>query len=408
MIIDQYKTTLLSHIWRVADITRHISNLLRSEITLQDIWVFGEVSNLAKPSSGHIYFTLKEEKAALKCVIWKTNIPNKISILNNGMLIEAHGSIGIYELNGVYQLYIDDIRPQGEGVLYLEFLRLKDKLENEGLFDLSRKRNLPHYPKVIGIITSTTGAAIRDVLITLKRRYPMANIFVYPTTVQGEEAVKGIKLAIEKMNQLIKPDVILLVRGGGSLEDLSPFNTEEVVRAISRSKSPLICGIGHETDFTLADFAADMRAATPTAAAELATPDVSTLFADIKSYQYQLYQILSTTIMGNRNALSLMRSVLKRYNPIDKINQQWQSLDYLRQRINNHAAHKLSVYSIDLLRMKEKVDLINPQTILQRGYSLVLRENGKIIHRSEEVSLGDKLLVHLSKGELGVSVMEKK
>ena len=408
MIFDQNKTTLLSHIWRVADITRHISNLLRSEITLQDIWVFGEVSNLAKPSSGHIYFTLKEEKAALKCVIWKTNIPNKISILNNGMLIEAHGSIGIYELNGVYQLYIDDIRPQGEGVLYLEFLRLKDKLENEGLFDLSRKRNLPHYPKVIGIITSTTGAAIRDVLITLKRRYPMANIFVYPTTVQGEEAVKGIKLAIEKMNQLIKPDVILLVRGGGSLEDLSPFNTEEVVRAISRSKSPLICGIGHETDFTLADFAADMRAATPTAAAELATPDVSTLFADIKSYQYQLYQILSTTIMGNRNALSLMRSVLKRYNPIDKINQQWQSLDYLRQRINNHAAHKLSVYSIDLLRMKEKVDLINPQTILQRGYSLVLRENGKIIHRSEEVSLGDKLLVHLSKGELGVSVMEKK
>jgi exodeoxyribonuclease VII large subunit len=226
--------------------------------------VQGEISNLARPVSGHIYFTLKDANAALKCVMWKSNAAKQKNALQEGMAIEVHGNISIYEVSGQYQLYADNIRPKGEGVLYQEFIRLKTLLEAEGLFDPDRKRPIPRQAKRIGIVTSRTGAALRDMLNTLKRRNPMAAVILVASAVQGEDAPRGLAAALENLNRYAHPDVILLARGGGSIEDLWAFNDERVVRAIVASEAPVITGVGHETDFTLADFAADLRAPTLT------------------------------------------------------------------------------------------------------------------------------------------------
>ncbi len=257
--------------WTVSNLTRHLRQLLEGDPDLQGIWVEGEISNLSRPASGHIYFTLKDPSAALRCVMWKTEAARLRVSLQDGMAVEVHGSLGIYEVAGQYQLYADILRPVGEGALFQEFLRLKALLEAEGLFDPARKRAIPPSPRRIGIVTSSTGAALRDMLNTLRRRMPLAEVVLAATPVQGEEAPLKLVAALRSLNRVVKPEVILLARGGGSIEDLWAFNDERVVRAIIESEAPVITGVGHETDFTLADFAADLRAPTPTAAAELAT-----------------------------------------------------------------------------------------------------------------------------------------
>ena len=256
--------------WTVSKLTFYIRKLLEENEVLQDVWVQGEISNLSRPASGHIYFTLKDSNAALKCVMWKTSAVRLRMGLQDGMEVEVHGRIGVYEVSGQYQLYADQIRPLGEGALYQEFLRLKAMLEAEGLFAPERKRPIPLLPKKIGIVTSRTGAALHDMLHTLGRRLPIVEVLVAPSAVQGIEAPPAIVSALDSLI-LQSPDVILLARGGGSIEDLWAFNDERVVRAVANSPIPIICGVGHETDFTLSDFAADLRAPTPTAAAELAT-----------------------------------------------------------------------------------------------------------------------------------------
>src|SRR5262245_30870297 len=256
--------------WTVSRLTFYIRKLLEENEILQDVWVQGEISNLSKPASGHIYFTLKDQSAALKCVMWKTSAARLSLPLQNGMAVEVHGKIGIYEVSGQYQLYADKIRSVGDGALYQDFLRLKSMLEAEGLFAPERKRPIPVFPHKIGIVTSATGAALRDMLNTLRRRLPLVEVILAPSPVQGTEAPPALVQAIQTLHSQL-PDVIILARGGGSIEDLWAFNDERVVRAVASSDIPIICGVGHETDFTLCDFAADLRAPTPTAAAELAT-----------------------------------------------------------------------------------------------------------------------------------------
>ena len=255
----------------VSQLTFRIRKLLEGDLEMQDVWVEGEISNLSRPASGHIYFTLKDKNASLKCMMWKPDAARLRVNLQDGMAVEAHGRITVYEPQGTYQLAVNLIQPKGEGALYQEFLRLKAMLESEGLFDAESKRPIPELPRVIGIVTSGTGAALRDMLNTLRRRQPLAKVILAPAPVQGVDAPPALVKAIQSLNHLI-PDVILLARGGGSIEDLWAFNDERVVRAVADSKAPVICGVGHETDFTLCDFAADLRAPTPTAAAELATP----------------------------------------------------------------------------------------------------------------------------------------
>lgn len=245
----------------VSQLTLYLRELLESDPVLMDVWVEGEISNLSRPSSGHIYFTLKDAAAALRCVIWRTTATRLRVDLQNGLAVAAHGRISLYERDGTYQLYIDQLRPAGEGWLYQEFMRLKARLEEEGLFAPERKRPLPEWPARIGIVTSPTGAALQDMLNTLRRRFPLAEVILAPCAVQGDEAPPEIVRALEQLNRLSPaPDVILLARGGGSLEDLWAFNDERVVRAVAASVVPVITGVGHETDFTLSDFAADQRA----------------------------------------------------------------------------------------------------------------------------------------------------
>ncbi len=244
----------------VTEVTQYLRTLLECDELLQDVWIAGEVSNLSRPASGHIYFTLKDGGAAIKCVIWRSaafRIPLDLQV---GSQIEAHGAVSIYERDGAYQLYVNAIRMRGEGELYQEFLRLKARLEAEGFFDEERKRPLPELPHTIGIVTSPTGAALQDMLNTLRGRYRLAEVVIAPAAVQGAEAPGEIISAIRRLNLQIHPDVILVARGGGSMEDLWAFNDEGVVQAISDSDAPVVTGIGHETDFTLADFAADVRA----------------------------------------------------------------------------------------------------------------------------------------------------
>src|SRR5512145_2072257 len=274
--------------WTVSKLTFYIRKLLEENEVLQDVWVQGEISNLSRPASGHVYFTLKDSSAALKCVMWKTSAARLRIGLQDGMEVEVHGRVGVYEVSGQYQLYADQIRPVGEGALYQEFMRLKSMLEAEGLFDPGHKRPIPMLPKRIGIVTSATGAALRDMLNTLRRRLPVVEVLLAPSPVQGVEAPPALVNAIQSLN-IQSPDVILLARGGGSIEDLWAFNDERVVRAVATSDIPIICGVGHETDFTLCDFAADLRAPTPTAAAELATQTtILDLTAKVSSLQSQI------------------------------------------------------------------------------------------------------------------------
>ena len=248
-------------VYSVSEINRHVRALLEEDLLLQEVWVSGEVSNLSRPASGHLYFTLKDSQAALRCVMWRPDVLRLRPLPREGEALEVHGQVSVYEAGGQYQLYADEIRRGGEGALYQEFLQLKERLEAEGLFSPQRKRQLPAWPRRIGVVTSPDAAAWQDVLTVLGRRAPPLEVILAPTAVQGSEAPAGIVRALRAVNRAAHPDVILLVRGGGSIEDLQAFNQEAVARAIAASPAPVISGVGHETDVTIADFVADVRAA---------------------------------------------------------------------------------------------------------------------------------------------------
>ena len=317
----------------VVELNRYLKALFESDEILRDVWVSGEISNLARPSSGHIYFTLKGESAALKCVIWKGSAMKLRMILQPGMAVEAHGAIGIYERDGQYQLYVDAVRLAGEGALYQEFLRIKAKLEAEGLFEETRKRPIPERPGVIGVVTSSTGAALQDILNTLKARFPLVKIVLAAAAVQGEQAPMEIVAAIENLNRIIHPDVIILARGGGSLEDLMAFNDESVVRAVASSQAPIISGVGHETDFTLVDFAADWRAPTPTGAAVKAVPDIVEYETHLSMLMENLFALIQASLENHQVNLTELENRLARSSPRMQIHNNLQALDGLAMRL---------------------------------------------------------------------------
>ena len=390
--------------WSVTDITRFIRDLLESEESLQDLWVEGEISNLSRPASGHLYFTLKDRNAALRCVMWRNQVAKLVSLPNNGDAVEVHGSISIYEASGNYQLYGDMLRPAGEGALYQEFLRLKTKLEEEGLFDPQRKREIPAWPQTIGIVTSPTGAALQDMLDTLQRRYPLVRVVLAATQVQGSQAPSGIVAAIQALNELIKPDIILLARGGGSLEDLMAFNDEQVARSIADSTTPVITGIGHETDFTIADFAADLRAPTPTAAAELATPNQIDLHSSLHDLSRDLTSAMTSALFEMRRRLDSQFNQLLFRTPLSQVHRNQQRLDELNQRASRALAHKIILRRTHLDGLELHLHSLNPRAILKRGYSIVSQSDGSLVSSTKQVQSGDHLQVHVSDGEFPVRV----
>jgi len=392
--------------WTVADLTRYLQQIIENDQQLQDIWVVGEVSNLSRPSSGHIYFTLKDESSSLRCAMWRTAVIRQAFIPREGDAVEVHGSLGIYAASGVYQLYADLIRPTGEGTLYQEFLRLKARLEAEGLFDPERKRPIPRWPRRIGIVSSPTGAALRDILNTIRRRYPLAEVILAPTPVQRNEAPAGIVAALSALNRSVKPDIILLARGGGSIEDLWAFNDEGVVRAIAASQAPIISGVGHETDFTIADFVADLRAPTPTAAAELATPDQADLRQAIQDLQVRLGRAASAGLATPRWELMELSRRLLMVSPALHVRSDRQRLDELMHNSQVAVQHLLRLQRECLSGLHQRLEGLNPQAVLNRGYAIVEHPDGRLVHRVTQVSPGDPLQVRVSDGGFDVRVVD--
>jgi exodeoxyribonuclease VII large subunit len=386
----------------VSQLTFHIRKLLENDPQLQDVWVEGEISNLAKPNSGHIYFTLKDKNASLKCMIWKPDAARLRINLQDGMAVEAHGRITVYEPQGSYQLAVNLIQPKGEGALYQEFLRLKALLEAQGLFDAERKRPIPELPRVIGIVTSQTGAALRDMLNTLRRRLPLAQVILAPSPVQGVDAPPALVNALAALNRQ-DPDVILLARGGGSIEDLWAFNDERVVRAVAESAAPVICGVGHETDFTLCDFAADLRAPTPTAAAELATQttidDLQELLVNLQS---RLTLSTSDLIADQRNAVSALIARLRYVSPDSSIQSEYQRVDELARRAFSALTHRIALQSQNMDGISKRLQALNPTAILTRGYAIITRgKDGEVISKIAQAQ--GKMKVRVSDGEFDVT-----
>jgi exodeoxyribonuclease VII large subunit len=393
--------------WSVSELTRYLRDLLESDQNLQDLWVQGEVSNLSRPRSGHLYFTLKDSSSALRCVMWRATFSRQSFVPKDGDAIEVHGSINIYEAGGQYQLYADLIRPLGEGALYQEFMRLKARLEAEGLFEEERKRPIPRWPHKIGIVTSATGAALRDMLHTLRRRFPLPEIILAPTTVQGSEAPPGIVAALEKLNRIVHPDVILIARGGGSIEDLWAFNDEGVARAIAASLAPVISGVGHETDFTIADFVSDLRAPTPTAAAELATPNKEDLFVSLNELIVRLGHAVQSALDSQRWELNRIENRLAMRSPQTRIRSDRQRLDELSYRISIALAHRLQLQQAQLSGTTKRLASLNPTTILQRGYAMVTLPDGQVVKSVNQVKSGDGLNIRVSDGQFEAQATER-
>lgn len=395
--------------WSVTELTRYLRQVLEADGSLQDVWVQGEISNFSRPSSGHLYFTLKDAGSSLRCVVWKTDAARLRGTLQDGMAVEAHGAISVYEAGGQYQLYVNLIKPVGEGALYQEFLRLKALMQAEGLFDTGRKRPIPELPGRIGIITSPTGAALRDMLNTLRRRLPLAEVTIAPSPVQGDEAPARLVAALESLNSKIKPDVILVARGGGSIEDLWAFNDERVVRAVAASKTPIISGVGHETDFTLTDFAADLRAPTPTAAAELATAiTVDDLKNSIGQLQLNLSDSIHSSLERRQDNLGNADFRLKQFSPIRRLQSDRQRVDELSHLVDTAIRHKLELSRLRVQALDHRLVALSPLEVLKRGYAVVNRtKDSKLVDSVKKVKRGDELRVRVSDGSFKVNVSGK-
>jgi exodeoxyribonuclease VII large subunit len=391
--------------WSVAELTRYVRDLLEGDPALQDVWVTGEVSNYSRASSGHVYFTLKDAAASLRCVMWKNTVVRQRYLPREGDAIEVHGGIGVYEAGGQYQLYVDTIRPAGEGALYQEFLRLKARLEAEGLFDPQRKRPVPRWPRRIGILTSPTGAALRDMLNTLRRRYPLVEVVLAPSPVQGNDAPARLVQALNDLQRLAHPDVILVARGGGSIEDLWAFNDEQVARAIAASAVPVICGVGHETDFTIADFAADLRAPTPTAAAELATPDREDLQQSLAEVSNTLARLAQAALRQRRWSAGALADRLQLHSPLRRIQNDRQRLDELQRRAGSQTRHTLLLQRTRLSGIDQRLEALNPHSVLERGYAVISRPDGSLVRSARQVRSGEELRLELSDGRIDAQVL---
>lgn len=390
----------------VSGMTQYLRALLESDEILRDIWVEGEISTLSKPSSGHIYFNLKDNTATLRCVIWRQNAVRLQATLETGMAVEVHGNVSVYEAGGNYQLYVDAVRMAGEGYLFQEFMRLKAKLEAEGVFDPERKRAVPSQPKKLGIITSPTGAALQDILNTIKTRFPLVEVVLAPTMVQGEEAPPKIVQALRELNKMEDIDVIILARGGGSMEDLWAFNDERVVRTIAESRIPVVTGVGHETDTTLADYAADYRAPTPTGAAVVVTPNKEDLLVGLSGLQTMLHDLVGYKIQQSKQQLLSEESRLNFLSPINRIHNDQQRLDEVSLRMERILSHKLSLSTSKLGGISARLQSVNPKNVLQRGYAIVTDPNGKILNSVRQVEIGDQVKVQIADGELDTEIKQ--
>lgn len=396
---------LTQNIFTVSEINREISEALKKHAELWNCWVSGEISNFKDHiPSGHWYFTLKDELAGIKTVMFRTRTMTAGFKPKNGMKVIIRGNVRLYEKDGNVQLYAEEIYPSGVGALYLAFEQLKNKLAAEGLFAPEKKRRIPKYPSRIAIITSTTGAALRDILHVAQRRNPRVSLLVVPSAVQGEAAPGEIVRAIEQVNSYGDIDLVIVGRGGGSLEELWAFNTEEVARAIAASRIPVVSAVGHEIDYTIADFAADLRAPTPSAAAELAIPVLAELQANVAYLEEKLQTRIGTILDQKRHLVAELMSDRTLAGTTWRLEQSRQEVDILSMRLQDGMTGFLTDRNGILSLLSAKLDLLSPLSILGRGYALAYTSTGEVLKETKQVQAGDNLQLRIKDGKIDCQV----
>lgn len=393
----------------VSQLITTVKNLLEVDSDLTDVWVEGEVSNFKQAASGHCYFTLKDSRAVVPCVMWRNDALRLRRLPVDGEQVAIHGYISLYEPQGKLQFYADRLDLAGLGKLYQEFERLKAQLADEGLFDAARKQPLPAWPARIGVVTSSKAAALRDILRTLAVRYPLVDVLLAPTAVQGAEAPAQIAAAIDLLNAWnlgVEPiDVLIVARGGGSIEELWAFNDEQVVRAIAASVIPVISGVGHETDFTLSDLAADQRAPTPTGAAALAVPDRLELAGQLPGLRSRLQSAAAGHIDRERRQLVQTRRLLERLSPAVQLATRRQQVDELSRSMTRTAAHRLAVQRAQIDGMRARLASLDPNAVLARGYAILQEPvSGAVITSVAQAASGMAIRARVADGEFDVTV----
>ena len=389
-------------LFTVGQVTQYLKESLEQDPLLADLWISGEVSNLRRiPRSGHVYFTLKDSESQLRSVMFKGG--RGADLLVEGSLLAAHGRISFYEARGDVQLVADVAMPGGTGPLFLELEQLKARLEDEGLFETSRKRPLPPFPKVVGLVTSPSGAVLDDIRNVLGRRYPLVEVLLAPTKVQGDAAASGIVSAIQALDRDGRADLIILARGGGSLEELWPFNEEIVARAIYASHIPVVSAVGHERDFTISDYVADVRAPTPSAAAELVVPDAAGLAEDVHAHGEAMLRAVSHHLFNRTQEVEdLARRLRFRAPDVATMRRQ---VDDLAKAASMALSHRLSLWSSDVNGLQMRVGVLDPGSVLKRGYALVEKESDRVVVSSKgQVRVGDELKVTVSDGPFQATV----
>jgi len=387
-------------IFTVKELTSHLKALLETDWQLHNVWVRGEISNFKAHTSGHLYLTLKDEASCVKAVMFRSRANGLAFRPENGLRVLARGYLGIYEKDGQYQLYVEEMQPDGVGALHVAFEQLKKRLEAEGLFDQRHKRPLPLLPRRVGIVTSPTGAAVKDIMQVIRRRFPGLHLVLVPVLVQGEKAPEDIARAIQQLNERDLVDVMIVGRGGGSLEELWAFNTEVVARSIFASHIPVVSAVGHEIDYTIADFVADLRAPTPSAAAELVVPDRTELLRRVGGLKERLDLAIAGQIKKQEQRLALYAQHPCFTRPKDRVYQLQQQVDNLVKHLQNQVQLTIQrngkVFSVLLGRL----EALSPLQTLQRGYAIACGSDGKVITKAEQVIKGDQIEVVISDGRI--------
>ena len=397
-------TPLEPAIWTVGELTAYVRQMFELDYRLRDIDVSGEISNFTRAASGHLYFTLKDASAQLKCVMWRSQAERLRFRPAEGDAVIARGRVSVYEVGGVYQMYVEHLQPAGRGDLAVAFERLKEKLAAEGLFDPDRKRPIPAFPRRIGIVTSAGAAALRDILTVLQRRNPLVSVLIAPTLVQGVDAPAQIVRALRWLDGRDDIDLILVARGGGSIEDLWAFNDERLARTIYAARHPIISGVGHETDFTITDFVADLRAPTPSAAAELAVPDLSGLRPALVGMSGELAAALSAGLATRRESVRARAQLLLLLSPRRMLDSDRQQVDALAGRLAGSAARALDRRRGRLAVAAAGLSAVSPLATLARGFAIVRDAEGRLIRSVAQARPGAALTIQLGDGAFGAQV----
>ena len=386
-------------VYSVSQLNSYVKGVLDRDENLSYIFVTGEISNYKAHYSGHLYMTVKDETASVKAVMFAGNAAKLRFKPENGMKILAFGTVSLFPRDGSFQLYINDMQPDGIGALNIAFEQLKKKLEAEGLFKQEYKKTLPKFPQKIGVVTSATGAAVQDIFNVLKRRFPVAEVVLRPCQVQGEGAAEDIAKAIYEFNKLKGADVLIVGRGGGSIEDLWAFNEEVVARAVFASEIPVISAVGHETDYTICDFVADLRAPTPSAAAECAVPDIFELKSNLVSLKQHIYSLTRNNVNIEKNKLLTLEKSLALRDPVTNINEQRKELVYLTEKLSSLTNSVMDINKSKISALAGKLDVLSPLNVISRGYALV-EKNNKPVTKVAGLKTDDVISVKLSDGHI--------